>query len=275
MATASRNAHEGLYRSRDPRYLQLHGVRSQWTNAPNEYFHIISDSEWEREVTMAPLCQRRWVLQERILPPRALHFGEHRLLWECMEIDACEKYPAAVALKYTIERGGMKYSAAEVYRKYTRDKTALWGEIKAVYELWNKWVNTYSTTQLTRNSDKLIAFSGLAKKMRALTNDKYLAGLWERRFVDQLLWQAMYRDSKKLKPEDCRVPSWSWVSVSGSVVTSIYHPGSIYHMEVDDVKVTPVAEDDTGCVVDGEIRARGLQLEAQARNHPRSNQPER
>ncbi|KAL4888124.1 hypothetical protein BDV59DRAFT_206355 [Aspergillus ambiguus] len=96
MATASQNSHEGLFRSRDPIHLALCIVESQWTDAANDRFSIVQDEMWQTEMTKAPLNQRGWVLQERILSPRALHYGQHQLLWESRELDACEKYPTGL-----------------------------------------------------------------------------------------------------------------------------------------------------------------------------------
>ena len=31
-----------------------------------------------------------WVFQERLLPPRVLHFSHHELVWECMELADCQ-----------------------------------------------------------------------------------------------------------------------------------------------------------------------------------------
>jgi hypothetical protein len=48
---------------------------------------------WMDEVGEAPLNRRAWVVQERLLSPRTLHFGSNQLLWECYEFEACESFP--------------------------------------------------------------------------------------------------------------------------------------------------------------------------------------
>jgi hypothetical protein len=36
---------------------------------------------WGDGLAQAPLIKRAWVLQERLLAPRVLHFGQNELLW--------------------------------------------------------------------------------------------------------------------------------------------------------------------------------------------------
>jgi hypothetical protein len=45
----------------------------------------------------SPLCKRAWVLQERFLAPRTLHFEATQLFWECRQIQAPEMYPHGFA----------------------------------------------------------------------------------------------------------------------------------------------------------------------------------
>lgn len=46
-----------------------------------------------KELDDAPLFQRGWVLQERLLSPRQLIFGKHQVMWQCWEEEACEATP--------------------------------------------------------------------------------------------------------------------------------------------------------------------------------------
>ncbi|CEI59924.1 hypothetical protein FVEN_g8270 [Fusarium venenatum] len=283
MATASRNSHEGLFRSRDPKHLALCIVESQWTDAANDRFSIVQDEMWRTEMTNAPLNQRGWVLQERILPPRALHYGQHQLLWECRELDACEKYPTGLPKSLRNIFTGVKITDPEAYQRYhygwySRDGGSVGkGErlkklIDYAYMLWDRWILVYSSMQFTRYSDRLIAFSGLANRMRAILQDEYHAGLWQTRFADELLWFT-YGDGSiedefiPYRPPDGGAPSWSWASVTGKVATSstVDFTGKAYHLDLKAVNVTPVSgregddnNDDTGAILDGQVRIRGF-----------------
>jgi hypothetical protein len=270
MATASRDSYEGLFRTRDPRDLKLCQIKSQWKNAPNDTFHLVDGDLWEEEMANAPLNQRGWVLQERILPPRALHFGEHQLLWECRELDACEQYPMGLPSFYHNFFTGVKITDPFRFKQYWNG----WynGENKAsrlalenfALTLWSRWIFIYTRTQLTRDSDRLIAFSGLAKRMRRILNDEYLAGLWKSGFVNQLLWSTdnytlPEGHPRSSRPKDCQAPSWSWASVSGALTAAFPIHDARHHIYIEQVNVTPAStEDDAGAVLSGQIRARGF-----------------
>jgi hypothetical protein len=43
-------------------------------------------------VDKAPLSQRGWTFQERVLSKRTVHFGD-QLYWECASLRACEYFP--------------------------------------------------------------------------------------------------------------------------------------------------------------------------------------
>ena len=51
---------------------------------------------WLSEVDNAPLNTRAWVFQERVLSPRVLHLGSRQILWECKELEACERFPDGI-----------------------------------------------------------------------------------------------------------------------------------------------------------------------------------
>lgn len=48
---------------------------------------------WIQSVLDQTLNTRGWVLQERLLSPRILHFTKQQLFWECRETNACESFP--------------------------------------------------------------------------------------------------------------------------------------------------------------------------------------
>jgi hypothetical protein len=50
----------------------------------------------------------------------------------------------------------------------------------------------YPYTFLTFDSDKLVAFSGVAKRARSAMDDHYIAGLRLKRLILQLLWYRYY-----------------------------------------------------------------------------------
>jgi hypothetical protein len=89
-ATSGANGNHGCFVERDPRLLQPLLVDMRWSmrNLADNwgtrgltiglyYLHI--QNNWEREVVISPLNERVWVLQERLLSPRVLHFTDRRI----------------------------------------------------------------------------------------------------------------------------------------------------------------------------------------------------
>lgn len=258
MATASKDSHEGLSRPRDPRMLEIcPAIQSKWEDAENDLIYLFNEKIWSEKLYSGPLLKRGWVLQERILSPRSLHFCDSELLWECRETASCETYPAG--LPEACEQENFKIrpvSVSDLYeRRYFMDGVPT--TVKGIaYNRWRRWINLYSGTHLTRDSDKLAAVSALAKCTRAVLDDVYMAGLWRSMFAHQLIWYGDYNISR---PKDYRAPTWSWASVDGSVVLASIRPNTKYHIEIEEVQVTSVSGvDDTGSISNGYFRARGL-----------------
>ena len=95
-ATGASNDEEGCFKDRDGSLVQRCTIKSQWDNHNNGTLEIIDDRLWKNEMNQAPLNQRGWVMQERWLSPRVLHYGRNQILWECGELDACETYPGGL-----------------------------------------------------------------------------------------------------------------------------------------------------------------------------------
>lgn len=49
--------------------------------------------KWSEQVAQAKLCRRAWVLQERLLAPRTVHFTKQQLFWECTTSQSIEEAP--------------------------------------------------------------------------------------------------------------------------------------------------------------------------------------
>ena len=56
---------------------------------------FVVGTHWGSSLHDAYLNQRGWVLQERMLRIRSLHYSS-QLFWECRTLQACETYPAGL-----------------------------------------------------------------------------------------------------------------------------------------------------------------------------------
>jgi Heterokaryon incompatibility protein (HET) len=260
-ATAARDGHGGLlmHLRRNPAYverLQVHvpdmgqqkfedieekdeGTydsiypmkKSKWTGMAAGYYDCCDLTIWWREVSDSPLLRRAWVVQERLLAPRVVHFGAHQIFWECNTLKACELYPSGLLQEGDLEpapkskdiTSGHSYPESWASPKDWNDI----GPCPQILRSWGDIVEAYTLGKLTFESDKLVAISGLQSIYASRIKAPYLTGLWGVHLPRQLLW-AMSRPAER--PKKYRAPSWSWASVNGQVDRSTF-------LDTDDLMV--------------------------------------
>jgi hypothetical protein len=148
------------------------------------------------DLTGMPLMKRGWALQERILPPRTLHFTSTQLFWECHENVACEIFPQGIPHFLRIPGEGDKFFDKEPFTR----------------SMWDWMVRRYSECKLTIAEDKLPAISGLAHIIQSETEDEYVAGMWRKDLEVQLCWYTS-NERKHRKTASYTAPTWSWASL--------------------------------------------------------------
>jgi hypothetical protein len=149
---------------------------------------------------------RGWVFQEHELSARKLLFGQHMVHFECGARQMSEN-------DEIFRSGTADWSAAAV-AKLSREK---------LYRQFTSATGFYAARQLSYESDRLPALSGVAKLVYDATGGKYLAGLWKEDLYHGLLWygQKTVRQSLAERLDALRAstgsgpPSWSWVSQPG------------------------------------------------------------
>lgn len=172
-------------------------VRSDF---PAQQFFAIT-SKMRADLHEENLLKRGWVLQERLLSPRTVYFGE-QLIWECAELLACETFPHGVPTR-AIERdfhqgypqrirtimNGSENNLS-IYKPSRSEKKIRLGDKERLYLRWFYLVRRYAALDLTYQSDRLPALSGLAKKFQEMLQENYLAGLWRMYILPGLLWRS-------------------------------------------------------------------------------------
>lgn len=178
-------------------------------------YHLVPNL-WTPTVIDAGLNQRGWVMQERHMSPRILHFTSHQIFWECNELVCSETYPNG--------------DPVSVLQDTARSKTFLRDLLESsnlrldqIYTIWYDLVSIYSRGALTKNRDKLIALSGIAQELSShaqIPSLTYLAGLWQQDLPYGLLWATprlrapeTYRVRSRSDEADI-APTWSWASVN-------------------------------------------------------------
>jgi len=191
---------------------------SNWAGMAPGYYDCYDPTVWWREVSDSPLLRRAWVVQERLLAPRVVHFAAHQIFWECNTLKASEIYPSGLpeegepqpAAKSSEITSGHSYPESWASSKDWNDI----GPCPQILRSWVDIVEAYTLGQLTFESDKLVAISGLQNKYATRIKAPYLAGLWGFHLPRQLLWTISIPTER---PKTYRAPSWSWASVNGQV----------------------------------------------------------
>lgn len=210
---------------------------SSWEGVGHHQLNLNDHGVFSKSVDEAPLNKRGWVLQERLLSPRTIHFGEQQLFWECFTATAGETYPELYCLPFQQQIPKLRLS---FHPNIPRWRFLTWALSRPPqkrfkprsyqpliarnpkgsriayypYYYWMTLVSAYAITSLTKKQDRMVAISGVARMIHNLTSDEYIAGLWHSRFAWDLLW---YMERPALPvDEEYLGPSWSWVSsVSG------------------------------------------------------------
>jgi hypothetical protein len=151
-----------------------------------------------------PLLFRGWVLQERLLSQRMVHFLNHKVVFECKsgvrDEDHLKLVPHQQSTHLSLDRNQ-------------------WSLVQ-LSQFWRKIIVGCSYKNFSFEEDRLPAIAALAQRMLLLRpGDEYLAGLWKSTLLEDLTWYS-HMTSKRTRPMDLaawKAPSWSWVSVSTSV----------------------------------------------------------
>lgn len=175
--------------------------------------------------SLSPLCQRAWVVQERALSTRILYYGSTMLFWECTECCASEDQPNMHPRSDVFEIHDFHRSLID---ELADEKFEFDMELECHHDRWWQLIYHYTYAKLTYATDRWVAFSGLASRIVRRSRHRLIAGLWSEDIAKDLLWKA-YRPGF---PIANGAPSWSWVSMDGTVLTQTPTRGTTYHVEV-------------------------------------------
>lgn len=212
-------------------------------------YNLVFDKNLHHSYARSFLHNRAWVVQERILSPRTLHFSE-QLFWECRTHSANETFPRGIGL--TVFGKSMKI--------WNRSREEL-------FDLWRNILNVYLKSALTYPSDRLVALGAIATKFQSILKDDYCAGIWRGWMIETLSWYHSPPNdaSPPTRPTEYRCPTWSWASLdfaNGMKIQSHLwsrcpHPGTTKHL----ARVLDVTIESPMGNVYTEITSASIQLE--------------
>jgi hypothetical protein len=266
-ATASSDSHGGLFRDRNALSTVPCKVQPAWSSEQNGQYYCVASESWKVEVEDSPLNSRGWVLQERALSPRILHFGNRQLLWECRSLTASEAFPQKLPEAMKTPTVKENFDLLRLANVAANPDTA---ELSA-HDIWANYVESYSRCHLTYGSDKLVALSGLARLIHTHLgeNEIYLAGMFKSQLIRLMPWEVgINHQNGGTRPTSYRAPSWSWASTDGEInfpKPNLSLPVTAANLEelatLVEANTTPL-EDPFGKVIDGLVRVRGLLFKA-------------
>ncbi|KAF7890738.1 uncharacterized protein EAF01_010547 [Botrytis porri] len=220
-------------------------------------------STWTQRISNAPVSKRSWVLQERLLSPRVLHFSDRQLFWECAKLQASESLPFGMpedANAHFKTLSPCRYQGQYFTDLDFEGETLLQKHRHLEYAslTWKSAIITYTKGKLTKSSDKLAAISAIARELQPLMRCRYLAGLWESALVFRL---ARYSYTDSYPSMMYRAPSWSWASIDGSIM---FHPWSTLESFDPLIEILKVVTDLVGGDEFGQVKGGHLKLLGQA-----------
>ena len=213
-----------------------------------------------------PLYDRAWVLQEQVLSTRTLAYSSNTLYWSCATMIASESLPIGTLNATHSNISGFGHKAMCEYR--TSISTSLKrqpAECIDLYDAWYELVAEYSRRDLSVQTDRLPALSGLASEMNKILDDVYIAGLWRRDIQRGMLWSCQFRSHRTHRPPTSVAPSWSWASVIGNYYGIIFNKPSptqvsteAYSIDILSVECAPAGFNPFGEVRRGVLTVKGF-----------------
>lgn len=253
-ASDARDCRDGLFRSRTMKPIRL----TYKSDGVEPDFTVIMQptlcGSWMQGLK-GPLQSRAWVLQERHLSPRIIHYTKKCLMWECRTAIASEHRQEMRAKGFAHSSNlseflhGMQGDvSAKIVLRSTQSpnrfldggrpklgpedtRSCLGNDIfRSLHDRWYRIVQDYSHRDLTKPEDRLPALSGFAAEWkRVKPEDEYFAGLWKSDIFKGLAWFPSPKENdirRRLPAIDAPwppssrfdgIPSWSWAAFDGPV----------------------------------------------------------
>ncbi|RSL64595.1 hypothetical protein CEP53_003997 [Fusarium sp. AF-6] len=163
--------------------------------------------DYHQDLEQAPLNTRGWVLQERALSRRTLHFTKTQVYWECGEGVRCERL-----FKLSNPQAAL-FADSDFPRSILRQFKG--GRITLFQHLYQ----TYSGLAFSQISDRPVAILGLEKRLLDAFQTRGGFGIFEVYLARSLLWSRQ-KDvflSRIPYTKSRPPPSWSWMAYRGPI----------------------------------------------------------
>ncbi|KAI9866731.1 MAG: hypothetical protein M1813_000673 [Trichoglossum hirsutum] len=204
---------ENIYSDSDtkPRDRKFFNITTPTSSGKDSTIILWSDNARDEPLPLESslLNRRGWIMQERILSPRTVHFTESQVIWECQKRYIAEDRSPVIMGIWQTKAGMLRM--AESPEAVSRSK---------MLDHWYGKIVTpnYAGRIFTKSEDRLIALAGLARTYQNSLTSEYVAGIWKSSFAFGLAWEHERPGTADSDTAPClsqRYPSWSWASHHG------------------------------------------------------------
>ncbi|KAK8134783.1 hypothetical protein PG984_006795 [Apiospora sp. TS-2023a] len=201
------------------------GLRRSWDEIG------LSSSRWSA---------RGWTFQERLLSKRTIFITEHEVKFECPEVEASEpetwSWGYMELLSGNLSQRALGCSPDELgplLQQRKKEEEMEWfhgigpdfdstaknvdfmrGSPPTFME-YCRWVQEYTSRQLSFPSDILNAFVGAGKVISEALDSRMLFGLPEKCLPQALMWERTEPRPGSVQVDGLEIPSWSWAHTIG------------------------------------------------------------
>ncbi|KAH8900662.1 HET-domain-containing protein [Thozetella sp. PMI_491] len=185
---------------------------------------VTGNPSFEQDVEKGELSSRAWILQERALARRTIHFTPGQTYWEC----------GAVIWSLTEDEGERPSTALSSSNFPQAGPQNAPEDGQAVFK---QIFEHYSRLRITVKGDRPIAVWGLEDRLSAFYGTDSFYGIVKSFFPESLLWQRgsvwmeplvnHKEDIHSLSRENLMVPSWSWMAYTGDIRYKPIRPESL------------------------------------------------
>ncbi|KAK4235299.1 heterokaryon incompatibility protein-domain-containing protein [Achaetomium macrosporum] len=183
----------------DPRGIGVRGTPSTPTCA----------CDFDKDVEEGALMKRAWVLQERVLSRRIIHFTAAHTYCECGQGILCEHFT-----KLEPPFGKRQYFILDPSFPGRLNMSGFRRTVDFIQFLFRK----YSASCLTFETDRDVAIYSLVERIGQVLRTEVRYGIFRCFLGSLLLWKRTCENNTSPIPYEKRtVPSWSWMAYSGGI----------------------------------------------------------
>lgn len=200
-----------------------------------------------------PLYSRGWTLQERLLSPRMLLYGQKELTWQCQQNSS-----ESIGTTFYRRSTGCKRLPIGIFvnKKLSRRERPSIAQTK---QIWKSIIEDYSHRDLSFQEDRLPALAGIAEQLQGIWGT-YVAGFWKNCMIAHLGWRRVERARAMQVSEPYIAPTWSWASFPGPIKVATVNRADA---EILDCTLDPLSsEAPLGQLRGGYLRIRALAVES-------------